>query len=233
MKWSFFVVALTLVGLEAVACTTYTTSSPVIETPSQSTATSPTVGGADPPAESSTASLVSGSPKPTSTTVATPSPAAVRPQCDPLHFAKERLGAAGVVDDRSGMATLQDLDGDGRVEVAVSYVTSDQDAWQQQPRLMLLSPTGAANCFQVSYDGVGSQVRLRSSKTNEAYDLELAVVYGEGGMMMNLNGEVVLKFDGTRYRWAQVLKCELWLTHQQQSQAQCRSELQNHNPDKK
>lgn len=194
-------------------------------------ATLPTVSAAVPTAASSPPSLVSAPPKPTSAAVASPAAPPARPQCDPSDFAKERLGAGGVVDP-SGVTSLQDLDGDGRIEVAVSYLTNDQDA-SQQPRLMLLSPTGASNCFQVSYDGVGSQVSLRTTKTKGAYDLELAITYGAGGMLMNLNGDVLLKSDGTRYRWAQVLKCDLWSAHQQQSPARCRSEIQSLNPDKR
>ena len=98
------------------------------------------------------------------------------------------------------VTTFADLDGDGRPEILVDYPTSATSSG-----VTLLQRIDHASCFAVLYSGSGGGLVPRKSRTSGRLDLELGLRIltdsGWGG------ARVLLTFDGTKYRWKEVLNC--------------------------
>jgi hypothetical protein len=123
------------------------------------------------------------------------------PKCDPVAFVAPAEGYVGQDEPYGTAQEIDDLDGDGTKEIAVSYPTS-----RTSNGVTIISPTKDRYCYRKVYEGEGSYSSARATKTNTYRDIELSVDV----MLPQSRGwaRVLLAYDGSTYRWKETLKCD-------------------------
>ena len=164
----------------------------------------PREASAPEPAAASTAPAVttaSTEPKASASVVPAPTVTPVAPMCDPVAFVAPLPGYTGQDEPYGTSREIDDLDGDGTKEIAVSYPTS-----RTSNGVTVLSPTGDSSCYRKLYEGEGSFAKARDSKTSKYRDIELSVDV----MLPQSRGwaRVLLTYNGSTYRWKETLKCD-------------------------